>query len=273
MYVHEGYFAAMNQPVLEGREFSIGDRQSGRRVAVVSEALGRFLAGDGTAVGRLIRNWTDDYEIVGVAADLVRSVSNTEPFTLYLPDSERRNTGNNRTLVVQAAAANPRAAMRAVSAAVAGLNPEVVVDPMQTLDEQLLGQMAPQQFGITVLGGLGAIAVLLTGVGVYVLAASISNGRRRELGIRAALGAGRRDLGSVVLGETLRLAGLGVLAGLFLSWVGADLIRALLFGVTPLDVPTFAVISGLMLLVALLASLRPTVAAMRVDPSRTLREE
>ena len=259
-YVHDDYFAVMNQPVLEGREFSAADRQGARQVAVVSEDLGRYLAESGPAIGRLIRHSNADYEIAGIAADFVGRVGNPEPLTL--PDMIRWNMGRYRALRVQAAS-DRDAAMRAVSAAVTELDPEAVIDRMQTLDAQLLGQMAPQQFGITVLGGLGAIVVLLTAVGVYVLAASISNGRRRELGIRAALGAGRRDLGSIVLGETLRLAGLGVLAGLVLSWAGADLIRALLFGVTPLDVPTFAVISGLMLLVALLASLRPAVAAMR----------
>jgi putative ABC transport system permease protein len=124
-----------------------------------------------------------------------------------------------------------------------------------------------------VLGALSIIAVLLTVLGTYVLAETMAAARRREMGIRAALGATRRQLGDLVLRETVHLVGLGLLAGLGLAWLGAGTIRAFLFQVEPLDVATLASVSGLILTLALGVSLRPAIRAGRVELARLLRED
>ena len=104
-----------------------------------------------------------------------------------------------------------------------------------TLDQRMAEQMNPQRFGIHVLGALGGIALLLTVLGTYVVAQSMVVRRRRELGIRAALGARSAQLRALVLRDTARLVGVGLIAGLALAFAGARLIRSLLYQVEPLD--------------------------------------
>jgi putative ABC transport system permease protein len=124
-----------------------------------------------------------------------------------------------------------------------------------------------------VLGGLGAIATLLTLLGAYVLAESMASTRTREMGIRAALGARRAQLGSLIVRETAVLVGSGIAAGLGLAWLGANSIRAFLFRVEPLDTVTLATVSLGILALGLLVSLRPAFDAARVDPAHVLRDE
>ena len=133
--------------------------------------------------------------------------------------------------------------------------------------------MGAQRFGTVVLGALGTIAILLTVLGTYVLAESMAVLRMREMGIRAALGATRRQLGAIVLAETGRLIGLGLVAGLVMAWAGAGLIRAFLFRVEPLDPVTLATVSAAIVALALVVSLRPALRAARVDLGRVLKEE
>jgi len=144
---------------------------------------------------------------------------------------------------------------------------------MDTMLHRIELQMGPQTLGVTVLGALSVIAVLLTVLGTYVLAETMAAARQREMGIRAALGATRRQLGDLVLRETATLVGVGLLAGLGLAWLGAGTIRAFLFQVEPLDAITLASASALILTLALAVSLRPAVRAGRAELSKLLREE
>jgi putative ABC transport system permease protein len=142
-----------------------------------------------------------------------------------------------------------------------------------TLDEQIGRQMNPQRFGVYVLGGLGSIALLLTALGTYVIAESLVVRRRRELGIRTALGARSAQLRHLVLRDTARLVGIGLIAGLALAVAGARLIRSLLYQVEPLDPLVLITVAAGILGLALVVSLRPALAAGRQDLVRSLREE
>lgn len=124
-----------------------------------------------------------------------------------------------------------------------------------------------------VLGALGGIALLLTVLGTYVVAESMVVQRRREMGIRAALGAGNAQLRRLVLRDTTRLVGIGLAAGLVLAVLGARLIRSLLYQVEPLDPAVLATVSAAILGLALLVSVRPALDATRLDLTRSLREE
>jgi len=195
----------------------------------------------------------------------------TEPSVAYQLDEQR--PPSVAASFAMRAAGDPAIAMREAMAAAKALDPRVSLEGMMTLDEQIGRQMNPQRFGIYVLGALGGIALLLTVLGTYVIAQSMVVRRRRELGIRAALGAGSAQLRRLVLGDTARLVAIGLIAGLALAVAGARLMRSLLYQVEPLDpltlVTTAAVIFGL----ALLVSLRPALEATRVDLNRTLREQ
>ena len=133
--------------------------------------------------------------------------------------------------------------------------------------------MAPQQFAVFVLGSLGAIALLLTVLGTYVLAETMAVPRTRELGIRAALGATTRSLAMLVLRESAVLVGFGLGAGLLLSYLGGSVIRAFLFRIQPLDPATLGAAACLILLLAIAVSVRPALRCARVDVAEVLRSE
>jgi putative ABC transport system permease protein len=210
-------------------------------------------------------------DIVGVVPDLITEVGTTEPFIAYQPFAQRR-PGISATLVLRAAD-DPGAAMREALAAARALDARVTLSEMMTLDQRIAEQMNPQRFGIHVLGALGGIALLLTVLGTYVVAESMVVRRRRELGIRAALGARSAQLRRLVLRDTARLVGVGLIAGLMLAFAGAHLIRSLLYQVEPLDPLVLVTAAALIFGLALLVSLRSALAATRVNLTRSLREE
>jgi putative ABC transport system permease protein len=283
-YVDRSFFSALGLPVVIGRDFEPSETVDSP-VAVVSASLSQFVAGSGNPVGHRISDWESSFrlaqgqaplrspEIIGVVPDLIADVRDTTPLVVYQVLTRPLTFGLATTTLYVRAADDPRAAIREVTAAVKALDSRVMLQDVMTLDERIGRQMNPQRFGIYVLGALGGIALLLTVLGTYVVAQSMVVRRRRELGIRAALGAQSGQLRRLVLGDTARLVGIGLVAGLALTVAGARLIRSLLYQVGPLDpltlVTTAAVIFGL----ALLVSLRPAFEATRVDLNRTLREE
>ncbi len=280
--VDQHYFRTMGIPLLRGRDFSSDDRALAPPVVIVSESFGRLIADGGDPLGRRITASTnrpgqppDIMEVVGVVSDVVISVSALEPLAMYFPIAQtdpRTNPLLSRSLAVRTAG-DPDAARREIISAIKQMDPAVTPGPLLTLEERIGAQMSSQRFGAYIMGALGAIAILLTLLGTYVLAESMAVLRMREMGIRAALGATRRQLAAIVLAETLRLVGFGLAAGLLLAWTGANTIRAFLFRVQPLDPATLATMATLILILALTVSVRPALRAARVDIGHVLKEQ
>jgi predicted permease len=274
-YVDAAYFAAMRMRLLAGRPFEVQDRRGAPQVAIVSESFGRMIAAGGNPMGRRISVMMAgklDAEIVGVTEDLFTTVRDAEPLALYLPIGQSLAPPIDRTLVFRARA-DVDSARRDVAGILASLDPALDQVRAQTLDERLLRELAPQQFGMVVLGTLGSIALILTLLATYVLAESMAVARTREMGIRAALGATRTGLAAIVIREAAMLVGTGIAAGLVVAWIGADTLRALLFRVQPLDPFTLAPSAALILTLAVVISLRPALRAARVDLASVLRAE
>ena len=272
--VDHQYFRTMGLRLLEGREFMADDRSNSPPVAIVSESYARLLAADGSTLDRRLgglSSSTPPMRVVGVMSDLVANVTVLEPLVIYVPAAQGA-LFPYRDIVVRAANGADDA-RREILSAMKELDPVVAPTPLRTLEERVLSQMGPQQFGATVLGALGALAVLLTLLGVYVLADSMANLRMREMGIRAALGATRRQLGSIALAETGRLVGVGLIAGLGLAWLGANTIRSFLFQVQPLDPVVLGGVAGLILILALAVSVRSALHMARVDLATVLKVE
>lgn len=278
--VDDTYFSTIGLPIVRGRGFAGSDAAEGS-VAVVSQSLANLIATGGDPLGHRVADASSfrriargeaavNLDVVGVVPDLVISVNATEPLVVYQPVVQPPALGAEFVL---RAASDAGAAIRETIAAVRAQDPRVAVEALTTIDEQLARQMSPQKFGIYVLGGLGGIALLLTGLGTYVIAKSMVVRRRRELGIRAALGAKSAQLRRLVLRDTARHVGIGLIAGLALAVAGARLIRSLLYQVEPLDPLTLATTAAVIFGLALLVSLRPALEATRVDLSRSLREE
>jgi predicted permease len=275
--VEDTYFATMGLPIVSGRSLAPSDVSGAPLVAVVSESLGKFVADGGNPLGQRIVTWPSwqqppvYLEIVGVVRDVITNVNSTEPLVAYA-SIEQRPPGLGAGFAIRAAA-DSGAVMRETLAAIRSIDPRVTPDRMVTFDEQIGQQMNPQRFGVYVLGALGGIALLLTVLGTYVIAQSMVVRRRRELGIRAALGARSAQLRRLVLRDTARLVGIGLIAGFALAVAGARLIRSLLYQVEPLDPTVLVTAAALIFGLALLVSLRPALAATRVDLTRSLREE
>lgn len=278
MHIDEHYFETMGLRIVRGRDFTTDDGPSAPPVIIVSESFGRMLANGADPLGhvvaesfRRIGQPAAVVRIVGVVPDVVTSVAVLEPLVIYYSLAQR-DAALGRGIVLRAAG-DPAFATREAMAAIRAIDPLVTPAPMDTMLHRIELQMGPQTLGVTVLGALSVIAVLLTVLGTYVLAETMAAARQREMGIRAALGATRRQLGDLVLRETATLVGVGLLAGLGLAWLGAGTIRAFLFQVEPLDAITLASASALILTLALAVSLRPAVRAGRAELSKLLREE
>jgi putative ABC transport system permease protein len=282
--VEDDYFSTFGLPIVNGRGITRSDMAISPLVAVVSESLAKFIADGGNPLGRRIPDWESirqvmagqapriSLEVVGVVPDVIVNVNATAPFVVYQPQPPGITRGlGGSTLTVRAG--DPAAAMREMLATVRALDSRVTLTNVTTLDAQLGRQMNPQRFGVYVLGALGGIALLLTVLGTYVIAQSLVVRRRRELGIRAALGARSAQLRRLVLRDTARLVGVGLIAGLALAVAGARLIRSLLYQVGPLDPLVLGTVAAGIFGLALLVSLRPAREASRVDLTGSLREE
>ena len=141
------------------------------------------------------------------------------------------------------------------------------------MDDELSSSVSRRRFGVTLLTAFGAIAVTLSAIGLYGVLAFIVAQRRREIGVRMALGARPGDVVADVLAQGLRLTAIGVVVGLVLAIATTRLINSLLFATSPTDMLTFAAVSSLLVVVAAAASLLPALRASRVDPLIALRDE
>jgi putative ABC transport system permease protein len=274
--IDEAYAAAMGLPLVSGRNFTGHDLAGGPPVAIVSESLARALGS--SALGKRLPVEIgrtdvpqDGRVIVGVLRDFVANVALLEPLTIYVPLTAD-SPGLRRQVVIRASD-SATTVKRELLSALSQIDRSVIPGPLLSLDQRIAAQMGPQRFARTVLGALGAIASLLTLIGSYVIAEALATSRMREMGIRAALGATRRQLGSIVLSETVRLVGIGIVAGLALAWAGASTIRSFLFQIQPLDPLTLGSVAALILVLALAVSLRAALRAARVDLSTVLKAE
>jgi putative ABC transport system permease protein len=163
--------------------------------------------------------------------------------------------------------------MSSVQGELRRLDPTVAIENIKTLDQIRGDSLASRSFAMQLLAGFAAIASVLTLVGIYgVLSLSVAS-RRRELAIRAAVGAESRDIRKLVFGEGFRLIGSGIVAGLVAELLLAQLLRTFLFGVKPADSVTLLVAGATFAAVAMIATWAPIRRASNVDPIEALRDE
>ena len=278
--VSPGYFATLRIPLLRGRLLAAQDRAGAPPAAVVSETFARrFLAGR-DPIGQRFREFrtgvdSPELTIVGVVRDARRDGPRAELIPLVYLAAAQPDTYSDRThlyeVAVRAAGIDPHALLPAIQRAVWSIDPSQPITSVVTLNEVIAGSTAERRFNMTLLSAVALLALGLAIVGVYGVVAHAAAQRTREIGIRIALGAGRRHVLSLVIASGLRWAVLGVAAGLAGAYAGTRLLAAMLFGVTPTDPGTFAGLAALMLGVAALASYVPARRAASVDPIAALR--
>jgi len=261
-------------PVLRGREFNDGDRPGGARVAVINETLARRLWPEVDALERTLILDDKPYRVVGVSKDahLVSAIESQVPF-LYLPywQNNIRPQVDSRFLV--RVAGDPQKMLPVLRRAVVAVDPDVPISEDVPLTQQVNAVYMPVLLTSAVLTYAGLLALFLSMLGLYGVLAFTVGQRTREIGIRMALGAERLDVLRLIVTQGLRLALAGVGIGLLASFFATRLVKSLLYGVSATDPMTFALIAGLLLVVALLACWLPARRATRVDPMIALRYE
>jgi len=272
--VSPGYFRAMGVPLMAGRLFETGDRAGNPQVAIVNEAFAREFFPQGDAPGhRVILDFGTPWiaEIVGVVASVREASLAEEPRPeLFTPYAQTTILG--QSLVVRTTG-DPAGYAAAVREAVASIDKSVPVYDARTMQAQVDASLAQPHMRGVLLSVFSAIALVLASLGIYGVIACAVAERRQEIGIRMALGAGRRQVRLMVLNEGLKLTAVGLVVGLAAAAATTRLLAGFLFGVTPGDPVTFLATAGVFLVVAIAASYLPARRATRLDPLTVLRQE
>jgi predicted permease len=267
-----GYFETLGIRLEAGRLFSDRDAADAPKVLIVNAALAaRYFPGE-TALNHVLDVFGAKRTIVGVVGDVKDSP--TEPATvpaLWWPHGQMPFTG--MTLVARAGVGDPMGLLGDIRRAVQRLDPDLPLADVHTLDDIAAAANAQRRFVLVLTALFAAAALLLAAVGAYGVLAWTVRQRTRELGIRVALGADRRSVLLLVLGQGLRLAVLGLTIGCVAAVASGGLLRALLFGVSPRDAGTFAAAALTMLLISALAAFFPALSATRASPVEALRLE
>jgi putative ABC transport system permease protein len=271
--VSPGYFSAMGIPIQRGREFTPADIASGRPVVVINQVMASNYWPDSDPVGgRLTLSDGVAREIVGVAG-AVRSAAMNTPPVAEVYDPMAQSTTRTMGIVVRTGAADADRIVPAIRSRLAALDaaiPLVRVRSMQTIVDASSGTTRLSSVLTSV---FALVAGLLAAVGIYSLIAYSVASRTREIGIRVALGADRRTIVGLILGEALMLSGAGVALGLIGAAFLTTALRTMLYEVSPTDPVVMSSTCAGLIFVAMLASLVPALRAMRVDPAGALRSE
>jgi putative ABC transport system permease protein len=275
-HVTPGYFTTLRVPMRAGRAFTDADREGAPLVAVVSESFaGHFWPGE-NALGKRLRRagpvvrWM---EVVGVAADVRDAGLSTAPAPTFYVAYPQQNTPTARVTVVLRTRIDPALVAGAARRAVRKIDPNQVLDFVFPLERVLVRSVAIQQLQSALLStfAVGGLTVAL--VGLYGLASFGVARRAREIGIRAALGARRRQILALVLADALRPAIVGACIGLALAVALARYVIRAFPELAAIDPVVFAAATAGLLLAAGVAALPPSTRALRIDPAKTLRED
>jgi len=263
------YFQTMRIPFVHGRDFDERDQEDARGVVIINETMARRYWPGGEALGRRLKLTKDWLEIVGIAKDVkYRSLNEAPQPFLYLPLLQ--DYRSNMILVARTTI-EPEKMFQPVRAEVAALDPKIPMFGVKTFEEHVGISLFLQRMAATLLSIFGLLALSLAAIGLYgVMAYSVSQ-RSRELGIRVSVGAERRDIFKLILGQGLAISVVGLLAGLVAAFAVTRLTAKLLYGISATDPVTFIVIALLLLCVTLLACYFPARRATRVDPMIALR--
>jgi predicted permease len=270
-----GYFDALRIPVVQGRNFTDHDRVGQPKVALVNETAARTYWPGESAVGKHIAvgqgGFQDGAEVVGVVGDVrYRTLESAPAPDVFLPlaQSSRRNMQ-----IVVRGHAGGRGLTAAIAREVRGLDPNLPLLSVKTMDERIGDAMWRTRVAMWLLSAFAGLALLLTAVGIFGVMSQAVAHRTAEIGIRLALGAQRRDVVALVVGSAAMVTLAGLAVGIAAALGVARVLQALLHGVTPSDPSTLVAVALLLGAVSLAACYVPVRRAIRVDAVRALRSE
>ena len=275
------YFGGLQIPLKSGREFNDHDTAAAPKVAVVSQSLAKLYWPKEDAIGKRIKpevtggEW---YTVVGVAADVrhwAADVTDVEP-TAYYPYTQVPEAFLpilEGTMSIAVRSANSTGLLSSIRSAVSEVDATVPVYDVKSMEEMVSDSGSLRRFDMWLIGTFATLALTLAAIGIYgVMAYSVSQ-RTREIGIRIALGAQRRNVLRLVMGQGARLAVAGVVVGVAGAFGLTRLMESLLFGVSARDLGTFSLVPVIVLALILVGCYIPAYRATKLDPLDALREE
>jgi predicted permease len=283
-YISPGFLRASGTRLIAGREFTWDDVYGLRPVVMISENLAREIWGTpAAAIGKQLREFSSMpwHEVIGVIQDVrERGVQENAPPIVYWPPmmqylfgAKAPETLRTVTFLIRSDRAGNEIFLNEVRQSVWSVNSNLPLASVRTMQEVYDKSVARTSFTLVMLGIAGAMALSLGIIGIYGVISYTVSQRKREIGIRLALGAQSTDVVAMVLRQGARLALIGVSIGIVAAFGLARLMTSLLFGVTAHDPLTFAAVAALLILIALLACYIPARRAMEVDPMVALRYE
>jgi predicted permease len=270
------YFRALNIPIVRGRNFTEEDRSSSEHLVVISRLLAERLFPGEDPLGKSIQRGQDEPRetVVGVAEKVKNNglTEQDEPEVYYLRRSAAEDWGAPAPIMIVDAILPPKAVAPWVRSQIAQIDPTVPVE-IETLAQTVSKLADRPRFETVLLGFFAFCGLLMAVIGLYGVIAFMAAQRTQEIGVRMALGATRLDILRLIAGEGIRLIVLGGVLGLTTALTAAQLLKSLLYNVGARDPLVYAVVALLLAVVALMATLIPARAAMRVEPVVALRFE
>jgi len=208
--------------------------------------------------------------VIGIVGDVLRALDAKPSPTLYRPLLDQAPGG---ATIVFHTSLEPKSVIAAVQNEIRTIDPGIATFRIQTMDELVSASAAGHRFSMLLFAAFAALALILAAIGLCGLVSHIVSQRKNEIGIRIALGATRGDVNRMFLFQGLKPALAGMTLGIVIAAFAVRILRSQLFGVAPTDPLTFVVVPSVLLVVALLACLLPTVKATRLDPTVALRAE
>jgi putative ABC transport system permease protein len=269
--VSPGYFRTLNIPLLQGRDFNEWDRTNSMPVAIVNESFVKIFNLGTNVLGRLINFGGSTNEIIGVVKDTKREgLAGLQRGAVYR--TYQQQCWGFMSLVIRTQR-DPTEIARAIRSELDTLDKDQPMENVRTMTQLVASSVADRRWPVRLLGAFAGVALLLAAIGLYgVLVFNITQ-RTREIGIRMALGAQRRDVLSQIIGQGVRLVLIGIGIGVVAALALARVIRTLLYEIPPTDPATFTIASLTLIIAALLACWLPARRASRVDPMVALRTE
>ncbi len=274
----QGYFKALDIPLLRGRMFGNQDGPNSPNVALISQTLARERWPHQDPIGQVLEFGNMDGNlnpimVVGVVADVRAQGLDAPPSPIIYVDYRQRGIDlDSSPSIVLRTTLPPAQIIPAARTVFHQVAPSAAVE-ISTFADQMKGWLADRRFLLFLVGSFAVIALIIAAVGIFGVVAYFVARRTQEIGIRMAIGANRADVFRLVLSEGARMAALGIIIGLALSLLTTRFLSSLLVGISAYDPLTFCAVSTLLLLVALVASYFPARHAMRVEPMTALRYE
>lgn len=269
--IHGDYFGALQIPLLRGRDFRGMTRIEARSSMVISASLARALWGDEDPLGHQIDRAGGRYTVIGVVGDVRSQQLGVESMPAFYLSIQRFIYGPQSLVVRTRGETAPLIA--ALRETIRKIDPTVPVFRIQTMNDVRAASLQQERLLIALLSGFAGVALFLAALGTYGVVAFTVQQRTSEIGIRIAIGAQTSDVLRLVLGQSLRLVGFGILLGLAGSVATARVLSSLLYETEAVDIPSYLFAALTLTAAALLAALIPARKASRIDPLLALRTD